>query len=71
MIGRTSRRLRRRILLAPLAAALATNGARPSAAQAQSAYPSRSIRMVVPFPPAGATDILGFLLLAQSSEILF
>ncbi len=70
MIGRTSRRLRRRILLAPLAAALATNGARPSAAQAQSAYPSRSIRMVVPFPPAGATDILARELARQLSDRL-
>jgi len=70
MIGRTSHRLRRRILLAPLAAALATNGARPSAAQAQSAYPSRSIRMVVPFPPAGATDILARELARQLSDRL-
>lgn len=70
MIGRTSRRLRRRILLAPLAAALATHGARPSAAQAQSAYPSRSIRMVVPFPPAGATDILARELARQLSDRL-
>lgn len=70
MIRRTSRRLRRRILLAPLAAALATNGARPSAAQAQSAYPSRSIRMVVPFPPAGATDILARELARQLSDRL-
>jgi len=70
MIGRTSRRLRRRILLAPLAAALATNGARPSAAQAQSAYPSRSIRMVVPFPPAGATDILARELARQLADRL-
>lgn len=70
MSMRHSRHLRRRLLLAPLAAALATSGARPAAAWAQSAYPSRSIRMVVPFPPAGATDILARELARQLSDRL-
>jgi len=32
----------------------------PSLAQAQ-AYPSKSIRMIIPFPPGGPTDLMGRL----------
>ena len=45
----------RRSLLAAGAAALAA----PSLLHAQEAFPSRPLRMVVPFPPAGAADFLG------------
>ena len=41
----------------------------PLAAYAQS-YPSKSIRLVVPFPPAGATDILSRELARQLSDRL-
>ncbi|MDB5379278.1 MAG: Tripartite tricarboxylate transporter family receptor [Rubritepida sp.] len=30
----------------------------PSAASAQAAFPTRSVRMVVPYPPGGATDVI-------------
>jgi tripartite-type tricarboxylate transporter receptor subunit TctC len=47
--------MKRRTLIAG-AAALAAGA--PLAARAQADYPSRSIRYVVPFPPAGLTDIM-------------
>lgn len=34
-------------------------------ARAQAAYPSRNIRMIVPYPPGGTTDLLGRLIADQ------
>ena len=36
--------------------------------QAADTYPSRSVRMIIPFPPAGAGDILGRMLSARLTE---
>ena len=36
-------------------------GALAAEAQAQTAYPERTVRIIVPFPAGGATDILGRL----------
>jgi tripartite-type tricarboxylate transporter receptor subunit TctC len=59
-------RFPRRTLLALGLATLATMAA-PIAAQAQ-AWPARPVKIVVPYPPGGATDILGRLVAAKLQE---
>ncbi|WP_421996571.1 Bug family tripartite tricarboxylate transporter substrate binding protein [Reyranella sp.] len=50
--------MKRRTLLLG-ASALAGSASLPAASFAQDKYPSRPIRLVVPFPPGGPTDVLG------------
>jgi len=42
----------------------------PLAATAQDAWPSKPVRLILPFPPGGGTDILGRLIAARLSENL-
>jgi len=54
----------------PYAACLAAALVYMTAAHAQPAYPQKPIRMVVPFPPGGGTDILARLFGQKMSETL-
>src|SRR3954463_12402871 len=53
-----------RRLLASIAMILAT------AAVAQSSYPTKPVRMIVPFPPGGAVDVIGRIVAARLGERL-
>jgi tripartite-type tricarboxylate transporter receptor subunit TctC len=55
--------LTRRSVIAGLGGGLALLNVPPALAQA--AYPSRAIKMIVPYPPGGTTDLLGRLVADQ------
>ncbi|MGG5888187.1 Bug family tripartite tricarboxylate transporter substrate binding protein [Falsiroseomonas sp. HC035] len=58
--------MRRRHLLTLIPGAIAA----PSLAQAQPAWPSRPVRMVVPFPPGGTTDFIARLVGQRLGTVL-
>ncbi len=63
--------LHRRSLLGALGASLATAGlGLPAVSSAQAAYPSRPIKMMIPWPPGQATDLVGRSLAMGLSRIL-
>jgi tripartite-type tricarboxylate transporter receptor subunit TctC len=57
--------------LAPAAACLAAAAAAfPGAASAQADYPNKPLRLIVPFPPGGSTDIIGRIVALRLGEKL-
>ncbi len=61
---------RRLIRYSALALCCAWSLALPSAVWAQGAYPQRAVRLIVPFPPGGAGDIVGRLVGEKLGEAL-
>src|ERR1700686_2426462 len=59
------RRTTRSAMLASIVAAFALAGA-----QAEDAYPSKPVRMVIPFAAGGPTDIVGRIMGAKLGELL-
>jgi tripartite-type tricarboxylate transporter receptor subunit TctC len=59
--------MRRLKLVAVLGLALALG---PVSALAQGGYPSRPVRMIIPFAPGGASDIAGRIIQPKMSELL-
>jgi len=57
--------MKRRILLGGLAAATL-----PAPAIGQARYPDRNIRLVIPFPPGGPTDIIGRMTAERLTSVL-
>ena len=67
--NRNTFKTRRATLSVMAATALVALGA-TGAAQAQSDYPNKPVRLVVPYAPGGATDVIGRVLAKQLSEAL-
>lgn len=65
--------MKKRSIAVVLLAAAAGAAHLPAAAQtapAAQAYPNRALRMIMPFPPGGPTDILGRMLSSRLAEAL-
>ena len=59
----------RRRLLATSAGAVLAPAVLTRGASAQAAYPTKPVRMIVPFPPGGGTDNVGRILSMRLSEV--
>ena len=60
--------IRTRFLSVIAAAAIATSLASPASAQAPSAYPTKAVKLVIPFPPGGPLDIVGRAIAQKLTE---
>lgn len=58
------------LLNSVLVAVAATLGAAPVLAQAQPAYPSKVVRVVIPWPAGGSNDVVGRIVMQKLSEAL-
>lgn len=65
----TLKLLTRRSVLASLAALALTQAAQAQTGAAAGTYPNKPVKMVVAFPPGGATDLTGRLLAGKLAEL--
>lgn len=61
---------RRTLLGTALGSALALPSIAPSSARAQAAWPTRPVRLIVPYPPGGATDVIARVYADHMSQTL-
>lgn len=67
----STRSTRRSGLTATLAVIAAACGlAGPSPTQAADAFPTQPVKLVIPFPPGGSTDVVGRIVAAKMGELL-
>ncbi len=69
LFGNGGENLRSRLYRIVLAIVLCTGGIVPQQAMAQ-AYPTKPIRLIVPFPPGGGVDLMGRIIAPKLSEAL-
>src|ERR1700739_1051845 len=50
--------------------ALATAAATPALAQTAADYPTKPVRLIIPFPPGGSNDVVGRMIAQQLSDRL-
>ena len=62
--------MNRRELLRTGLATVAASGLAPHGARAQGRYPDRPIKLIVPFAPGGATDVVGRLWAEKMKPVL-
>lgn len=66
----TPTRISRRVAAAALVSLVCSAALTTPSAQAQAAFPSRPITMIVPFPPGGPTDLVARVVAQKMSESL-
>ena len=70
MNSKTHTTTTRRAVLCALSSAVMLSITGIGSAHAQTDYPNKPVRLVVPYAPGGATDVIGRVLAAQLSDKL-